>query len=217
MDASIMRRGTWLDRLLIVLAVAYFAVAAIWDFGDWVRASADEVGDGRVWVLFTSSLEVAGSVPLLQVLLGAAVAAAVIVREGPRLWWVVAVVGHVGSGLIAYGIIGLAELLDSRSAERVADNADYGVSCVLAASLGALAMSGALALGRRQGRRARRWDGAALGFGLLGMVGLLPVSFGWYDVEHPISYALGAAFAWLIIRRRSRSAPASGQAQRGPA
>lgn len=205
MDASILKRGTWLDRLLIGLAVAYFAVAAVWDFGDWVRSSADEVADGRVWVLFTSSLEVAGSLPLLQILLGAAVAAAVIVREGPRLWWVVALVGHVGSGLIAYGIIGLAELLlDSTSAQRVADDADYGVSCVLAASLGALMMSGAIALTRRRGRRARRWDGAAFGAGVLGMIGLLPMSFGWYDVEHPISYALGAVVTWVWLRRGSR-------------
>jgi hypothetical protein len=209
MGASTGQRGGWLDRLLMALAVAYFVVAAIWDFGDWERASADAVGDGRVWVLFTSSLEVAGSVPLLQVLLGAAVAAAVIAREGPRLWWAAALAGHVGSGLIAYAIIGLAELLDSSSAERVADDADYGVSCVLAASLGALAVSGALALRRRGDRPARRWDAAALGFGLLGMVALLPISFGWYDAEHPISYALGATVAWLLIRRRSRPAAAA--------
>jgi hypothetical protein len=196
----------WIDRLLIALAVAYFAVVALWDFGDSVRSSADAIGVGRLWVLFTSSLEIDGGVPGLQILLSAAVAAAVIVREGPRLWWVVAVAGHVGSALIAYGIIGLAELLDSASADRVADNADYGVSCVLAASLGALAVSGAVALARRRGRRQRRWDAAALAFGVLGMIGLLPASFGWYDVEHPISYVLGAAVTWLALdRRRARS------------
>ena len=193
------KRWSGLDWLLAGLTVAYFAVVAIWDLGDWVRSSADAVGDGRVWVLFTSSLEVAGELPLLQVILGAAVAAAVIAREGPRLWWVVALVGHVGSGLVAYGLIGLASLLDSESADRVADESDYGVSCVLAASFGALAASAALAV--RRGSR-RRADWAALAAGILGMLGLLPVSFGWYDVEHPISYVLGAAVTWIVVNRR---------------
>lgn len=211
MRAWLSRPRTGFDWLLIWLAVAYFAVVAIWDFGSSVRASADALGDGEVWTLFTSSLEVDGGVPALQLLLTALIAAAVIVREGPRLWWVVALVGHVGSALIAYGIIGLAELLDSASADRVADDPDYGVSCVLAASFGALAVSGYLAIRREEGANGGgpaaglgpMWDRVALFAGLLGIAGLLPLSFGWYGLEHPISYVLGATVAAIAIRRRT--------------
>lgn len=188
------------DWLLIWLAVAYFAVVAIRDFGSSIQSSADALADGEVWTLLTSALEVEGGVPGLQLLLTAIVAGAVIVREGPRLWWGVALAGHVGSALIAYGIIGIAELLSSASADRVADDADYGVSCVLAASLGALAVSGFLAA---RGKNADSWDRVALVAGLIGIVALLPLSFGWYGIEHPIAYLLGAGVAAFAIRRRA--------------
>lgn len=190
-------RGTF-DWLLIWLAVTYFAVVAVTDFGSSFRSSAEAVGEGEVWTLLTSALEVDGSLPGLQLLLTAIVAGAVIVREGPRLWWAVALAGHVGSALIAYGIIGLAGLLDSTSADRVADDPDYGVSCVLAASLGALAVSGYLGTRRREDPG----DRVALFGGLLGLVALVPLSFGWYGVEHPIAYLLGAGVTALALHRR---------------
>jgi uncharacterized protein YqgC (DUF456 family) len=159
----------------------------------------DEVGDGQVWLLGSSALEATGELRAAQVVLLALVTIVVVAREGPRLWWLVAIAGHVGSALIAYAIVWLAELIGSASADRVADEADYGISCVLAAQFGALAVSGALAL--RAGSR-RGVDRAAAIGGAVGLFGLIPFSFGWYDVEHPLAWLLGATVAALVIRRR---------------
>ena len=65
---------------------------------------------------------------------------------------------HVVSPLFAYGMIGLAVGLGSIRRERAADDPDYGVSCVLAGSLGALFASGPSARpGKvRRGAGARR-------------------------------------------------------------
>lgn len=51
-------------------------------------------------------------------------------------------VGHAGSALVAYAVIGLATALGSSSADAAADDRDLGISCVLAATLGALLASG---------------------------------------------------------------------------
>jgi len=91
-------------------------------------------------------------------------------------------VGHVGSALLNYAIIGIAILLGSSAAEAAADDPDFGISCVLGASLGALFASGYRLIG-------------AVSFVLL-----LPFSLDWYGPEHPLSFALGA----LVVARCGR-------------
>jgi len=111
-----------------------------------------------------------------------ALAVLVFVRlEGAGLWWAVALVGHVGSALLAYAIIGVAIALGSGGAEAAADDPDFGISCVLGATLGALFVSGL-----------RRRDRTLVAVGAAGFVLLLPFSFDWYGPEHPLSFALGA-------------------------
>lgn len=191
--------AAWLDRILVVLAGAYFVAVGVWNFGPSVYSSAEDIADGRFWLLLTSALDVDGSAPVAQLALTGAVAAFVILREGPRLWWIAALSAHVVSALFAYGVIGLAVGLGSDSAERAADDPDYGVSCVLAGSLGALFASGLAG-----GRRRTLGDRAALFAGALGLLGLLTVTFGWYDMEHPIAFTLGAGVIWLAHRHDAR-------------
>lgn len=153
------------------LAAAYFAVAAV---GVKLPASAQAVSHGRVWLLLTSSLAAQGPLPLLQVATTAAVAALVISHAGAWTWWRAALAGHVGSALVAYALIAAA------GAHAAAAEPDYGVSCVLGASCGAL-----LAL---------RFAPAV---GIAGTVALLPSSFSWLGVQHPLAVALGfAVTAW---------------------
>ena len=109
----------------------------------------------------------------------------VIRREGPALWWLVAVVGHAGSALVAHALIVLASASGSGSAESAADDRDLGISLVLGATLGALLVSGV-----------RRGDRFIAALGVPGFVGLLPFSVGWLDVEHSIAYLLGAAIVF---------------------
>jgi hypothetical protein len=135
-----------------------------------------------LWRLLTSGLVVEG-VAAPQIALTALVSFAVIRLQGAAVWWAASLVGHVGSALITYAIIGIAILLGSSSAEAAADNPDFGISCVLGASLGALFASGYRLIG-------------AISFVLL-----LPFSVDWYGPEHPLSFALGALVVARIGRR----------------
>jgi hypothetical protein len=160
------------ERALVALAAAYFVVAAA---GIVAPASASAVADGRVWLLLTSALAAQGPAPLAQVALAATVATLVIHRLGAAAWWRAALAGHVGSALIAYALIGLA------GAERAAAAPDYGVSCVLGASFGALLTV----------------KGIPRVVGVVGTLALAPLSLTWIGLEHPLSVAIGAAVtAW---------------------
>jgi hypothetical protein len=167
-----------IERVLAGLAGAYFAVAAV---GPVLPASADAVGRGRVWLLLTSALAAQGPLPLVQVGVTAAVAALAITRAGTTAWWLATLAGHVGSALIAYALIAVA------GAAHAAATPDYGVSCVLGASLGVLLTV--------------RGDRLATAVGVIGSLALLPLSFGWIGLEHPLSIAIGASVA--LTRRRS--------------
>ena len=199
---------------MVVLAFVYFGTVATWNLGSAVYSSAEGVADGRVWLLLTSALEVDGDLPGVQLALTAGTAVFVIAREGPRLWWLAALIAHVVSALYAYGVIGLADLLGSDSAERAADDPDYGISCVLVGSLGALFASGLLGrvtrprpdgpAGLRGFATGPLGDQAALVAGAAGLLASLTVAFGWYDMEHPIAFVLGAGVVWLAHRRDVR-------------
>jgi hypothetical protein len=134
------------------------------------------VADGELWRLLSSGLVVDG-VAAPQIALTALAAFVAIRAAGPAVWWASVLVGHVGSALLAYAIIGIAIELGSDGARAAADDPDFGISCVLGATLGVLFASGSKVVG-------------AVGFVLL-----LPFSLDWYGPEHPLSFALGAAVA----------------------
>ena len=152
-----------------------------------LQSSADQVADGELWRLFSSGLVVDG-VAAPQIALTALAAFAVIRLQGPAVWWAAVLVGHVGSALLAYAIVGVAMALGSGGAEAAANDPDFGISCVLGASLGALFASGWRVVG-------------AVGFVLL-----LPFSLDWYGPEHPLSFVLGAAVVAGADRLRGRHA-----------
>lgn len=186
------------DRLLLVLAAAYLAVAASGLAGSQFHASADKVSDGDVWLLLTSALNVVPELDVPQLILLGGAMASVIWRHGPKLWWSVALAGHIGAALISYAVIGVAIALGSDSADVTAGQSDFGISIVLAATLGALA-AGGFAVPAEDRSMA---DRAAIWIGLLGLLGMIAFSVGWYDMQHVIGYAIGFVFAgWLINRR----------------
>jgi hypothetical protein len=156
-----------------------------------LASSADLVADGELWRLFTSGL-VVDDVAAPQIALTAVAAVLAIRAVGALVWWAAVVAGHVGSALITYAIIGVAILLGSESAEAAADDPDFGISCVLGATLGALFAGGHRVLG-------------AIGF-----VALIPFSFDWYGPEHPLSFVLGALIVATARRGRTRPAPTPG-------
>lgn len=186
-----------IDRLLIFLAAAYLAVIAIGIAGSGLHASADKVSSGDVWLLLTSALNVVPELDVPQWLLLAAAVVVVIWRHGPKLWWTVALTGHIGAALVSYAVIGLAVLLGSGSADQAAAQSDYGISIVLAATVGALAAGG---FSVPSGQRTRT-DRVCIGLGLIGLAGMIAFSVGWYDMQHVIGFAIGfVVTGWLLDR-----------------
>ena len=128
-----------------VLAAAWLicvAVIAAFDDGDTVRelacAPATLVA-GKLWTLLSSALIIQGpAIP--QLLMTAALAAALVRACGGAVFWLVAAVGHVGATLLAYAGIGLVYLVERSTAEGVVHAPDYGISAVWAAAFGALAV-----------------------------------------------------------------------------
>jgi hypothetical protein len=191
------------ERLLGVLAVAWVAaVAVIWAIGPdltpaEVGARPESLGD--VWRLLSSSLIVDSGLPLGQIALLAAATGLVLARDGAIVWWAAAIAGHVGSALIAYAIIALADALGSDSADRVQDEWDYGISCVLAALAGVLCAD---ALRRWRGGRRTAGDVAILAVVALGLVGWI-VTIDWYGVEHLFAFALGSLVGIRTFAQRT--------------
>jgi hypothetical protein len=166
---------------VVVLTAAGTSTAAL-------ESSAELVADGELWRLLTSGLVVDG-VAAPQIALTALAAFAAIRLEGPATWWAAVLAGHVGSALLAYAIIGAAIALGSGSADAAADDPDFGISCVLGATLGVLFASGL-----------RRRNPALVAVAAAGFVLLLPFSLDWYGPEHPLSFALGYAVAVSCAR-----------------
>ena len=115
-----------------------------------------------------------------QIVLTALAAFFVVRLRGPLVWWAAVLVGHVGSALLSYALIAIA------APGGAADDPDFGISCVLGASLGALFASG--------------WRLV----GALGFLALLPFSIDWYGPEHPFSFVLGALVVGAADRMRRR-------------
>jgi hypothetical protein len=184
-------------QLLIATATAWLAAVALIRLLDpdlspsALGASPDSVAAGELWRLLSSSLIVDSDLPVLQIALLAAATAIVIVRHGALIWWLAALVGHVGSALLAYALIAVASALGSDSAERYEDDWDYGISCVMAALAGVL-FAGAVR--RLRGGRGGAADVALAVATTLGLVGWL-VTIDWYGVEHVFAFALGAGVA----------------------
>jgi hypothetical protein len=144
----------------------------------------------RLWLLPASGFVVAGDTTG-QLATLAPVAACVVLFGGAAAFWRAAIAGHVGSTLVAYAIVGVLLLVDPASVRDLVSAPDYGISCVYAGSLGALAVAGA-----RRGRTVAllALAGAALGMlpllapGLVTSAGTLELA----TLEHGWAFALAA-------------------------
>jgi hypothetical protein len=184
-----------------LLAGAYVVCAALEISGPSLSASAAAVGHGRVWLLLTSALQPHPPLEVVQVGLVASAAVVLARRESIGRWWAVALAAHVGSAVIAYTAIGIAVVFGVASAQNEAIEPDYGVSCVLAGSTGALLVNGIAGLRRSRPRRTA--DVIVVAGSALGALAFLAVSGGWYASEHALALMIGAGTAaFLDMRRR---------------
>ena len=117
-------------------------------------ASAAKVAVGKIWLLPASALVVDRPVYLGLVAFGVLGFAALRVC-GTRVFWVAAVLGHIGSTLAVYAIIGVVRLTDPDLFASAFVRRDFGVSAMQGAWVGAIAATAWISAGVDV--RARGW------------------------------------------------------------
>ena len=101
-------------------------------------ASAAKIASGQVWVVPVSALIVDRPV-LIGLTAFAALAMATLRFCGTRTFWLAAALGHAGSTLLVYAIIGSTRLADPDTFTRAVVSPDFGVSAMQGAWVGAIA------------------------------------------------------------------------------
>jgi hypothetical protein len=100
-------------------------------------ASATKIAAGQIWVLPASALIVDRPV-LIGLAAFGLLAVATLGLCGARTFWLAGAVGHAGSTLLVYAIIGSAQLADPELFARAAATPDFGVSAIQGAWVGAI-------------------------------------------------------------------------------
>jgi hypothetical protein len=165
-----------------------------------LAASPRALGQGKVWLILTSGL--LADRPALPSLVGFwLVGFAVLFVFSARAAAGIAAGGHIVSALGVYAVIGLARLLDPDAFASIVKLADYGLSAVIAAWLGAIAC----VLWKRHPDRLARVL-VVLGSAGCAAIGLaLRPQVTFLDSEHVLAYAVGVALAdGALLRRLAR-------------
>jgi hypothetical protein len=162
-----------------------------------LAASPRAIGDGKLWLIASSGI--LADRPAVPSLVGFwIVAVAVLVLCSVRVVVGVAIAGHTISALGVYGLIGLARIADPHAFASVMHVADYGLSAIIAAWLGAIARLLWTRYPTPVGRVL-----IALGSVACAAIGLAfrpDVTF--LDTEHLIAYAIGFTLAGPSLRSR---------------
>jgi hypothetical protein len=199
------QRGAWGGLVAVFAAVCGVTAANRVGLVDLaaLASSPRSAGEGKVWLLLSSGF-VADKPTAASLLAFAAFAVAVLAVCGPRLLWVSALAGHVGSALAVYAVIATVRAVAPTAFESVLSRADYGTSAVVGTWLGLLAAVGWM-----------RWARLAPRIGVLTFC-LLSGLVGWFcdsnltflDTEHGVAFAIGVGVAsgaaWGYPRRLLR-------------
>ncbi|HEX4526162.1 MAG TPA: hypothetical protein VH108_05415 [Gaiellaceae bacterium] len=152
-------------------------------------ASAAKIAAGEIWLLPASALVVDRPVYVGLVALGLIAFAALRIC-GTRVFWVVAVVGHIGSTLAVYSIIGASRLTDPDVFASAFARQDFGVSAMQGAWVGAIA---ATAWGAAGAVARRRVFVAAGVCALAGVAWWLHPDPSILTTEHLFAFLIGCA------------------------
>lgn len=161
-------------------------------------ASATKLASGQIWTLPASALVV--DRPVLIGLAAFGVFALTTLRVcGARTFWLAAAIGHAGSTLLVYTIMGSAQLMDPEAFASAVAKPDFGVSAMQGAWVGAVSATAWSRAGSDQ--RARSLVAA----GVCAVAGI-----GWWlhpdpsilTSEHPFAFLIG----WAVVSRRALAA-----------
>lgn len=174
-----------------------------------LAATPTTVGNGELWRILASALVADEPLGISLVSFGV-IAGVCLAACGWRVFWVAALVGHVGSTLVIYGLIVAARIVHPGAFEHSLATPDYGVSAMQGAWVGATAAVAWLATKGRPGAR----TSVAVGVLVLALIGWrLHPDPSVITLEHPVAFLLGVgvllAARYLATRRPSRPAPAS--------
>ena len=134
--ASLVGWGSGVGLVFIVAALTFATRAHELPVRPFV-ASAAKIASGQVWVVPASALIV--DRPVLIGLAAFGVLAGATLRVcGARTFWLAAALGHAGSTLLVYGIIGSTRLADPHMFTRAVVAPDFGVSAMQGAWVGAI-------------------------------------------------------------------------------
>ena len=149
-------------------------------------ASAAKIASGRLWLLPTSALIV--DRPVVIGLAAFAVLALATLRFcGARTFWLAAAVGHMGSTLLVYAIIGSTQLASPEMFTGDAVRPDFGVSAMQGAWVGAITATAWSGAGGD--RRARSF----VGVGVCAIAGVA-----WWLHPDPSILTMEHVFAFVI-------------------
>lgn len=170
-------------------------------------ASAAKIASGQVWVVPASALIV--DRPVLIGLVAFGVLAAATLRFcGARTFWLAAALGHAGSTLLVYGIIGSTRLADPHMFTRAVVTPDFGVSAMQGAWVGALTATAWTRAGTDHRHRALVAAGVCA---LAGVGWLLHPDPSILTTEHLFAFFIGCA---IVSWRRLAAAGGTGANRR---
>ena len=134
--ASWARWASGVGLVVIVAALTFATRAHELPLSPFV-ASAAKIASGQVWVVPASALIVDRPV-LIGLAAFGLLAAATLRFCGARTFWLAAAMGHAGSTLLVYAIIGSTRLADPHMFTKAVVTPDFGVSAMQGAWVGAL-------------------------------------------------------------------------------
>ena len=168
--------------------------------------SAAKIASGQVWVVPASAL-IVDRPALIGLAAFGLLAAATLRFCGARTFWLAAAMGHAGSTLLVYAIIGSTRLADPHMFTRAVVTPDFGVSAIQGAWVGAIT---ATAWGRAGADHRHRALVAAATCALAGVAWLLHPDPSILTTEHLFAFFIGCA----IVSWRRLAAAAGTYASR---
>lgn len=186
------------------LAGAYVLMLAVFAFTSHVygepevadlASSPQKIADGKLWTLLSSAFLVDGP-PVVQIVSVAILAAVLVHFRGSFVFWRAALAGHVTATVLVYIGVGVLWLVDRSATGEVVTSPDYGISCVWAGALGAVAAGAWQARGRSPQARAVVVIAVAM------LTALTIFSTGLAQIEHVLAFALGALVIVVTDDRR---------------